>query len=165
VIAVCRESDIPILGICLGFQLMVIDWARSSGHPGATSQEFDSEDAHNWVIRLHQDQDASCGMGGTLRKGGYDILANGIESLGIRGVVHQRFRYRYEVNPEWGHFRDASVCFTGFMKDADKKYSRVPNIFHRKGHRFFLGTQSHPEMSSYLSQPSLFFISFVSSIL
>lgn len=199
VIATCRRRGVPTLGICLGFQLMVVDWARAAGHPTATSEEFGTGSPRDWVIRLHTDQAEGGAMGGTLRKGGFDIrvdtarhpllrrlcagevcaegyLGSGAEEGGECGgdgvtgdtaLLHQRFRYRYEVNPSWVEpGSDASVSFTGYVRGSRcMADSDVPNIFLRHDHPFFLGTQSHPEFTSNLTHPSPFFTLFVEAVL
>lgn len=167
VIEKCRVEKIPILGICLGFQLMVIDWARASDWPHATSEEFGGE-PKDWVVRLHRDQEGVGDMGGTLRKGGYDVRIHTEDAISRHLLeesgeshIHQRFRYRHEVNPTWSR-KDDRVVFTGWI---DGLNDHVPNIFYRKSHPFFLGTQSHPEFTSNLSNPSPFFTLFVKNVL
>jgi CTP synthase len=147
-----RENGIPILGICLGLQCMVIDVARRlGGIKDANSAEF--EDCSEPVIATMADQvDVVAGerdMGGTMRLGLYPAtLAEGsmVRDLYGTGKVEERHRHRYEVNNAYrAGLEAAGLRFSGLSPDGRLvEYVELP----RESHRFFVGTQSHPEFRS-----------------
>lgn len=145
-----RENDIPTLGLCLGLQCMVIEYARNvAGIEGASSSEFDEDTPHP-VIATMAEQEAHVhggNLGGTMRLGLYEAaLAPGslAERVYDAPVSHERHRHRYEVN---NHYREqlaeAGLAFSGTSPDGRLvEYVEVP------GHPYYIATQAHPELRS-----------------
>ncbi|MFC7430008.1 MULTISPECIES: CTP synthase [unclassified Agrococcus] len=145
-----RENDIPTLGLCLGLQCMVIEYARNvAGIEGASSSEFDEDTPHP-VIATMAEQEAHVhggNLGGTMRLGLYEAaLAPGslAERVYDAPVSHERHRHRYEVN---NHYREqlaeAGLAFSGTSPDGHLvEYVEVP------GHPYYIATQAHPELRS-----------------
>ena len=147
-----RENLIPVLGLCLGLQCMVIEYARNkAGIDGATSSEFD-EGAQHTVIATMAEQVAlleSSELGGTMRLGLYEAkLSDGSLAADLYGSssASERHRHRYEVN---NSYRDqiaaAGLKFSGTSPDG----SLVEYVeLDRSEHPFYIGTQAHPEFKS-----------------
>ncbi|MFC3996606.1 CTP synthase [Nocardiopsis sediminis] len=148
-----RENRIPLLGICLGLQCMVIEYARNVvGLPGANSAEFDDK-AKDQVIATMADQtEVIAGerdMGGTMRLGLYAAeLAEGSLAREVYGEseVSERHRHRFEVNNAYrGQLEDGGMVFSGLSPDGRLvEYVELP----REQHPFFIATQAHPELRS-----------------
>ncbi len=142
-----REGGIPILGICLGLQVMVIEFARNVLNlKRANSREFDP-DTPDPVIHMMESQQGVTQMGGTMRLGSYPCqIRNG--SLAARLYrklrVSERHRHRYEVNNEYRErLAAAGLIATGTSPDDS-----LVEIMELKGHKWFLGCQFHPELRS-----------------
>jgi CTP synthase len=142
-----REGGIPILGICLGLQVMVIEFARNVLNlKRANSREFD-QNTPDPVIDMMESQQGVTQMGGTMRLGAYPCqIRNG--SLAARLYrklkVNERHRHRYEVNNEYRQrLEDAGLIATGTSPD-----DTLVEIMELKGHKWFLGCQFHPELRS-----------------
>lgn len=160
-----RENRIPVLGLCLGLQCMVIEYARNVvGLSGATSSEFDSNSKHP-VIATMAEQVAkleNSEMGGTMRLGLYEAkLAPGsiVEKLYGAKSASERHRHRYEVN---NHYRDqiaaAGLVFSGTSPDGNLvEYVELPEDVHP----FYVGTQAHPEFRSRPTRPNPLFFGLV----
>jgi CTP synthase len=148
-----REEKIPFLGICFGFQLATVEFARDVlGLAGADTTEV-SPNSPNPVIDFLPEQKAVSAMGGTMRLGAYKILLepNTLVSR-LYGALDtsERHRHRYEVNPKyWENLQSAGLKFSGWS--ADRKRVEFLEI---TDHPFFLGTQSHPEFKSRPGRPS-----------
>jgi len=142
-----RENDIPCLGLCLGLQVMVIDYARNvCGLSGANSREFDSRSAH-LVIDLMDDQHDIVDMGGTMRLGAYPAkLARGsiVAALYGEDVVYERHRHRYEVNGRYRTRLEAG----GLVCSGNSPDDRLVEFIELPSHPFWVGTQAHPEFKS-----------------
>jgi CTP synthase len=165
-----RTRGVPVLGLCLGLQCMVIDVARDlAGITGADSSEFD-ENAKNPVISTMADQtDVIAGerdMGGTMRLGAYPAkLKAGSQVARAYGEteVSERHRHRYEVN---NAFRDrlakAGLVFSGTSPDGHLvEFVELPP----NKHPFYVGTQAHPELKSRPTRPHPLFAAFVKAAL
>lgn len=160
-----RENRIPALGLCLGLQCMVIEFARNVvGLEGATSSEFDGSSKHP-VIATMAEQVAkleNSEMGGTMRLGLYEAkLASGsiVEKLYGANSASERHRHRYEVN---NHYRDqiaaAGLAFSGTSPDGNLvEYVELPESVHP----FYVGTQAHPEFRSRPTRPNPLFFGLV----
>lgn len=152
-----RENSIPTLGICLGLQAMVIEYARNkAGLADATSTEFD-ERAVTAVIHTMDDQVQildSHDMGGTMRLGLYDAeLAAGSLAAELYGEtkVQERHRHRYEVNNEYRQqLEDAGLLVSGV--NPDKNLVEFVELS-RDEHPYYIATQAHPELKSRPSRP------------
>jgi CTP synthase len=144
-----RKTQIPCLGICLGLQVMVIDYARRvAGLEGANSSEFDSGAAHR-VIDLMDEQRNVVDMGGTMRLGLYPAaLKSGTKVSEVYGkeVVYERHRHRYEVNPRYHRrLEEAGLVLSGMSPDGLLcEFIELPD------HPWWVATQAHPE---FLSRP------------
>ncbi len=147
-----RTRQIPLLGLCLGLQVMVIEVARHlAGLPGANSREFDpTTDAP--VIDLMDEQASVVDKGGTMRLGSYEArLVPGSQVAKAYGTeqVSERHRHRYEVNPRFRpHLEDAGLVCSGTSPDG-----RLVEFVELPGHPFWVGTQAHPEFKSRPDQP------------
>lgn len=153
-----REEKIPYLGICLGFQLSIVEYARHIlGIPDATSEEV-GNGTH--VIALRPEQEGVSKVGGTMRLGDYAITLKAgteIARLYDRTEIVERHRHRYEVNPDFvDDFEDAGLLFTGFHDDRMEACELLD-------HPFFLATQFHPEFKSSPTNPSPPYMGFVAA--
>ena len=142
-----REKKIPFLGICLGMQMAIVEYARHVlGYADANSIELDAETSHP-VIALMPEQDGVVNLGGTLRLGAYPCkLKEGslAESLYRSGEISERHRHRYEVNNEYrDSLEKAGMELSGLSPDG-----RIVEMVELKDHPYFIGTQGHPELKS-----------------
>lgn len=142
-----REHDIPYLGICLGMQTAVIEFARNViGYPDADSGEFAPESKHK-VIDLMPDQKGIVDMGGTMRLGAYPckVKKNTImERAYGKAVISERHRHRYEFNNEFrSKFEESGMIFTGTSPNG-----MLVEAVEIPAHRFYIGVQYHPEFKS-----------------
>ncbi|MWV40878.1 CTP synthase (glutamine hydrolyzing) [Natrialba sp. INN-245] len=157
-----RENDVPFLGLCLGFQMAVVEYARNVlGLEGAHSAEMDEETPHP-VIDILPEQYEVEDMGGTMRLGGHTTV---IEPETLAYDLYEdtscseRHRHRYEVNPEYFEaFEDEPLVFSGTAGNRME-------ILELEGHPYFLGTQFHPEYTSRPGQPSPPFFGLVEAVL
>src|ERR671933_1043562 len=154
-----RESGTPYLGLCLGMQIAVIEFARHVvGLPKANSTEFDPESPHP-VIDIMPDQ-VGVEMGGTMRLGRYPCKIEphtlAAEAYGEE-LVYERHRHRYEVN---NGYRDA-LTQAGMVFSGTSPDDRLVEIAEVKGHPFFIGSQFHPEFKSRPLRPHPLFRGFV----
>ncbi len=159
-----RESKIPYLGLCLGLQCAVIEYARNvCGLQGANSSEFDSETPHP-VIDLLPEQEDVVDMGGTMRLGAYpcDISAGSLaERCYGEPLIHERHRHRYEVNPSYhGILQEYGMAFSGMSPSR-----RLVEIIELPDHPFFIAGQFHPELKSRPTRPHPLFREFVGAAL
>lgn len=143
-----RENKVPYLGLCLGFQMAVVEFARSvCGLKNANSSEI-VQDCENAVIDILPEQKKIEGLGGNMRLGGRDIeIKKGTKAFkmfGRKDTVRKRFRHRYEVDPQYiEQIEKAGMIFSG--KAPDQPIMQVLEI---TDHPFFMATQSHPELTS-----------------
>ncbi|WP_024935259.1 MULTISPECIES: CTP synthase [Actinomadura] len=165
-----RENRVPLLGICLGLQCMVIEAARTLGAlTDAGSAEFDATTAHPVVATMTDQLDVVAGerdMGGTMRLGLYPAdLAEGSVVRGLYGEakVSERHRHRYEVNNAYrDRLEQAGLRFSGLSPDGRLvEYVELP----REQHPFFVGTQAHPEFRSRPTRPHPLFTGLISAAL
>ncbi len=147
-----REHGLPCLGLCLGLQVMVIDFARGvAGLEGANSSEFDGTSPYR-VIDLMDDQADVVDLGGSMRLGAYvSRLVPGSQVAEIYGdtTVTERHRHRYEVNPRHRErLEQAGLVCSGSSPDGLLvEFVELPT------HRFWVGTQAHPEFKSRPGRP------------
>ena len=142
-----REHGVPCLGLCLGLQMMSIDFARNVlGLAGANSTEVDPNTPHP-IIDLMNDQRDVTDMGGTMRLGAYyAVLQPGTKVYEAYGeqVVSERHRHRYEFNSAYRtRFEQAGFVCSGTSPD-----NRLVEFIELSGHPFWVGTQAHPEFKS-----------------
>jgi CTP synthase len=148
-----RENSIPTLGLCLGLQCMVIEYARSHANlAGASSTEFDPDSQHPVIATMAEQVEIVSGqgdMGGTMRLGLYDAaLKKGsivAELYGARTIT-ERHRHRYEVNNTYrADLEKAGLVFSGTSPDGSLvEFVELP----REVHPFYVSTQAHPELRS-----------------
>ncbi|RRO18777.1 CTP synthase [Saccharopolyspora rhizosphaerae] len=161
-----RTNNIPVLGLCLGLQCMVIETARSlAGLERANSTEFEEPCQHPVISTMADQHDVLSGdrdMGGTMRLGSYPAkLAEGSLVAQAYGAseVDERHRHRYEVNNTYrDQLSKAGVVFSGTSPD-DRLVEFVE--LDREIHPFFVGTQAHPELKSRPTRPHPLFAAFV----
>jgi len=147
-----RENGIPTLGLCLGLQCMVVEYARNVvGLAGASSSEFDPDTEFPVIATMAEQVDIIAGgdLGGTMRLGLYPAdLANGSIAEAVYGAtqVSERHRHRYEVNNSYrGRIADAGLWFSGLSPDGHLvEFVELP----RDVHPYYIGTQAHPELRS-----------------
>jgi len=158
-----RENRIPFLGICLGFQMAVIEYARNvCGIPGANSSEFDPR-CPDPVIDILPEQKKIEGLGGNMRLGGKDVdIKAGTfasELFGGATSTRLRFRHRYEVDPKFIPTLEAhGMVFSGKAPGYPiMQLLELP----REAHPYFLGTQAHPELTSRPLTPSPLFMGLI----
>ncbi|PWW59374.1 CTP synthase [Actinokineospora spheciospongiae] len=161
-----RVNKIPILGLCLGLQCMVIETARSlAGIADADSAEFDDATAHPVISTMADQQDVVAGerdMGGTMRLGAYPAsLTPGSVVASVYGEreVSERHRHRYEVNNAYrDRLAEAGVVFSGTSPDGRlvEFIELAPEV-----HPFFVATQAHPELKSRPTRPHPLFAGFI----
>ncbi|HLE13659.1 MAG TPA: CTP synthase [Anaerolineales bacterium] len=158
-----RENRVPYLGLCLGMQLMVIEFARFVlGDEGTNSTEFDRATSHP-VIDLMPDQRDIADMGGTMRLGLYPCaLQPGTIAREAyqQELVHERHRHRFELNNAYRNpLESAGMRFSGISPDG-----RLVEIAELADHPFMLGTQFHPEFLSRPNRPHPLFVTFLEAV-
>ncbi|MBT1002206.1 CTP synthase [Paenarthrobacter sp. DKR-5] len=165
-----RENQLPALGLCLGLQCMVIEYARNeAGLEGASSSEFEPDCEHPVIATMEEQVDIVAGegdMGGTMRLGLWDaVLEEGSVVAETYGTtkVSERHRHRYEVNNKYRQqLSDAGLVFSGTSPDGTLvEYVELP----RKVHPYYVSTQAHPELSSRPTRPHPLFAGLVEAAL
>jgi CTP synthase len=152
-----REQGIPALGLCLGLQCMVIEYARhKAGLEGASSSEFDPDTEFPVIATMAEQVDIldHGDMGGTMRLGLYPAeLAEGSLAAELYGenIVQERHRHRYEVNNRYrDRIAEAGMLFSGLSPDRNLvEYVELP----RDVHPYYIATQAHPELRSRPTDP------------
>ncbi|HTW98651.1 MAG TPA: CTP synthase [Acidimicrobiales bacterium] len=157
-----REHELPCLGICLGLQAMVVEYARCvAGMEGANSTEIDTRTPYP-VIDLLDEQVDVVDLGGTMRLGSYvALLEPGSQVAGLYGTttVTERHRHRYEVNPRLrGRLEEAGLACTGKSPNG-----LLVELIELPGHPYFVGTQAHPEFKSRPEHPHPLFSGLVTA--
>lgn len=159
-----RENNIPYLGLCLGMQVMCIEFARhvlGSDEPNST--EFDPHTKHP-VISLMPDQHTITDLGGTMRLGAYPcVLQPGTKAYAAYGeeVVYERHRHRWEFNNAYRDLLgEAGLVFSGLSPDG-----RLVEIVELRDHPWMVGSQFHPEFKTRLNRPHPLFRDFIGAAL
>ena len=155
-----RTQRVPYLGLCLGMQVMCIEFARHVlGLENANSTEFESSTEHP-VIDLMPDQHSVANLGGTMRLGVYPCaLTPGSQAAAAYDTdsVQERHRHRFEFNNSFRErFEEAGACFSGLSPDG-----HLVEIMEITDHPFMLGSQFHPEFQSRPNQPHPLFKAFI----
>ena len=159
-----RTHDIPTFGICLGMQMMVIEFARNIlGYADANSCEMDARTTHP-VIDLMEEQKNITQMGGTMRLGAYDCeltsgskAAEAYKAVSGSMLIKERHRHRYEFNNQYAEeYEREGMRLVGINPTA-----RLVEIVEIPALRWYVGTQFHPEYSSTVLHPHPLFMSFV----
>jgi len=159
-----RENAIPCLGLCLGLQVMVIEYARNvAGLPNANSREFDATSPY-LVIDLMDEQWEVVEMGGTMRLGLWPaklLPGSVVASAYGSELVYERHRHRFEVSPRYRARLEAAGLVCSGMSPDD----RLVEFIELPGHPFWVGTQAHPEFKSRPDNPHPLFSSLVAAAL
>ena len=155
-----RENNIPFLGICLGMQMAVVEFARNVlGLKDASSAEF-TETTQNPVIHIMEDQKEIDKKGGTMRLGAYPcILKDGTLAKELYGTekISERHRHRYEYNNEYKEkFENAGLICSGTSPDG-----KLVEIVEYRKHPYFIAGQFHPEFKSRPNRPAPLFVGLV----
>ncbi len=176
----CREQLVPYLGICLGFQVAVIEYARNVlGIPDATSTEF-NPDAVRPVISELPEQKKIEGLGGTMRLGAQDveIRPGSLASFlyGRQTTIRERFRHRWEVEPEFVEpLEAAGLIFSGrhptqpimqvleLAQPGPQPGPDEHDAAQRRHHPYFIGAQFHPELTSRPLRPNPLFMGLIAA--
>lgn len=159
-----RENKIPYLGLCLGMQLSIVEFARNViGYNDAHSIELDPSTTHP-VIALMPDQNDVEDIGGTLRLGSYPcVLDKSSKAYQLYGeeTIHERHRHRYEVNNDYRTvLTEHGMKLSGLSPDG-----RIIEMCELPEHPFFVATQAHPELKSRPNRPHPLFRGFVAAAL
>ena len=159
----CRTHNIPTFGICLGMQMMVIEFARNVlGYADANSREMDEKTPHN-VIDIMEEQKNITNMGGTMRLGAYEcVLKQGSRVFNIYNKEHiqERHRHRYEFNNDFQkEFERAGMQCVGRNPESD-----LVEIVEIPGMKWYIGTQFHPEYQSTVLHPHPLFVDFIKTV-
>jgi CTP synthase len=161
-----RENQVPFLGICLGFQLAIVEFARNvCALAGANSTEMDVNTPHPAICILPEQYQIE-ELGGTMRLGSYEcVLADGSLAQEVYGkdLVSERHRHRYEMNPDYvAKLEGNGMVFSGRMPDRPiMEIMELP----RDRHPYFIGGQFHPEFNSRPNKPGPLFLGLVQAAL
>ncbi|MCR5002336.1 MAG: CTP synthase [Lachnospiraceae bacterium] len=178
-IGYARTHNIPFLGLCLGMQLAITEFARNVlGYEDAGSVEFDPDTKHP-VIHLMPDQEGVTDLGGTLRLGSYPcVIKGGTRAYALYGntnsyvnqakdisdntiMIHERHRHRYEVNNDYREeLEEHGMILSGMSPDK-----RIVEMIELKDHPYFVATQAHPEFKSRPDVPHPLFRGFIEAAL
>jgi CTP synthase len=175
----CRENNIPTLGICLGMQMMVVEFARNVLKMDTGSEEFTPENTNN-VVKLIKNfinkgdkveyRDTDSDLGGTMRLGSYKAkLSEGSQIRQIYGsdIISERHRHRYEVDctTEYDRFFESGMRFSGSSVYSGDLKVVLTECIEVVNHPFYIGVQFHPEFKSKLFEPHPLFCAFVETCL
>lgn len=162
-----RENKVPYLGLCLGMQLMVVEFGRHVlGSDHVNSTEFDRSTPHP-VIDLMPDQRDIADMGGTMRLGLYPCrliphtkAAEAYAKFSDKSIIYERHRHRFEFNNAYRDlFSKHGMVFSGISPDG-----KLVEIAELAAHPFMLGTQFHPEFLSRPNRPHPLFVAFIQAV-
>ena len=159
-----RENRIPYLGLCLGLQIAVIEFARHVlGWADANSTEF-AENSPHPVIHIMEYQKQITDKGGTMRLGAYPcVLMEGTKTQLAYGQaqISERHRHRYEFNNEYrDNFQQAGMILSGLSPDG-----QLVEMIELRDHSWFVGTQAHPEFKSRPNRPHPLFREFIAAVI
>ncbi len=157
-----RENKVPFLGLCLGMQLSIVEFARNVlGLEDADSEEF-SDTTKNPVIHIMPDQNGVVDMGGTLRLGAYPcVLDKSSKAYKLYGseTIYERHRHRYEVN----NFYRKALIDNGLQLSGMSPDGRIVEMVENVNHPWFIATQAHPELKSRPNVPHPLFKGFIAA--
>jgi CTP synthase len=160
-----RENRLPYLGLCYGFQMAVVEFARNVCKLfGANSTEIDPNCEHPVIDRL-PNQRGLTGLGGTMRLGGHDVelIPNTLAAklYGYAPSARLRFRHRYEVHPRY----IPELTTKGLVFSGRAPGEPIMQILELSDHPFFMGTQAHPEFTSRPLRPEPMFCAFAQAVI
>jgi len=156
----CREHGVPFLGLCFGFQLASVEFARNvCGLEGASSTEVDPDTKHP-VITLLKEQRTQTDLGATQRLGDQKVrIVENTLAHKLYGelTIRERFRHRWELNPSYrAVLEQRGLVFSGFSAD-----DQIAQLFEYPSHLFYFASQFHPEYTSRPLAPHVLFMAFV----
>jgi CTP synthase len=159
-----RENKIPFLGICLGFQMAVCEFARNAmGLDKANSTEFDPKTPHP-VVDILPEQKEIVDLGGTMRLGAQPVvIEEGTKAHELYGTteISERHRHRYEINPEYiSQIEGLGMKFTGKSPDG-----RRMEILQLENHPYYAASQFHPELKSRPMRPAPLYVGLIKAII
>jgi len=157
-----RENNVPFLGICLGMQMAVIEYARNVLKLEDVNSTEMKENCKNPIISLMEDQKSIMNKGGTMRLGAWDcqILKNSkTEKIYNKNVISERHRHRYELNNNYLDLLNKKELIPSGINPE----TNLVEIIEHKEHPWFIGVQFHPEYSSTVLEPHPLFKSFINS--
>ena len=157
-----RENNVPFLGICLGMQMAVIEYARNVLKLEDVNSTEMKENCKNPIISLMEDQKSIINKGGTMRLGAWDcqILKNSkTEKIYNKNVISERHRHRYELNNNYLDLLNKRELIPSGINPE----TNLVEIIEHKEHPWFIGVQFHPEYSSTVLEPHPLFKSFINS--
>lgn len=155
-----RTNNIPTFGICLGMQMMVIEFARNVlGYTDANSREIDEKTTHN-VIDIMEEQKNITNMGGTMRLGAYECaIKQNSRTFNIynQEFIQERHRHRYEFNNEYEkeYEKNGMMCVGRNPESGLIEIVEIPSL------KWYIGTQFHPEYQSTVLKPHPLFLDFI----
>jgi len=160
-----RENNIPYLGLCYGFQMAVLDFARNvCGITSAHTAEV-NPDAEHKVIDILPEQKKIEGLGGNMRLGGHDVEVKpntkAYTLYGNKTMVRERFRHRFEVDPKYIEILERK----GMVFSGKAPNHPIMQILELPNHKFFVGSQFHPEFTSRPLNPNPLYVGFVKACL
>lgn len=155
----CRENDIPLLGLCYGLQLMVVEFSRNVLGLDAASQEWNQE-GKELVISEMPEQKNIDAMGGTMRLGAYEAEIEGqVAEIYGSSSACERHRHRYEVDPQYHErLEENGLRVSGITRNGE-----LAEYIEHEDHPFFIGTQAHPEFTSTFQSPNPLYLGFLES--
>ena len=155
-----RENDIPCLGICLGMQCMVVEFARNVlGYKDANSTEMVPTTPHN-VIDIMEEQKTITNMGGSMRLGSYDcMIQKDTKAYEVynQELIQERHRHRFEFNNEYKEQFEAA----GMKCSGENPETNLVEVVEIPSLKWFIGVQYHPEYNSTIINPNPLFLSFI----
>ncbi len=160
----CRKKNIPFLGICYGFQMALIEFARNVLEKKNSHTEEINPKADDLVVCLLPEQKKIEGLGGNNRLGGFDVaVKKSTKAFELYGkeTIRERFRHRYECNPDYiKEFEEKGMIFSGKAPKVD-----IMQILELPEHKFFFAVQYHPEFTSRPLKPNPCFKGLIKSCL
>lgn len=161
IIRYCREEKLPFLGICLGLQLAVVEYARNMcSISDASSEEFEIQGTN--VIAILEEQKKITQKGATMRLGAYEAILAADSKTAIlydSTIVSERHRHRFEVNPKYHHVLESN----GLGLVGKNKEETLVEFIELANHPYFHATQAHPELQSSLEEPAPLFLGLVTA--
>lgn len=164
IIEYCRKNNIPTLGICLGLQLMVVEYARNMCNLSDANSFEINPDTSSPVIDIMPEQKGIINKGATMRLGAFDaelVEGSKVSKLYNSLKISERHRHRYEVNPDFHQIlKSQGLVISGSSKDG-----RLVEFIELNDHPFFIATQAHPELKSSLTNPAPLFLGLINACL